>query len=260
MSYTSSEKGHIKNVHKTIMENKETLYKSEYQKTLMQNSDYYKYIFKKTEKIACAVLYIMRSNRLVGQTDPLVKDMEDAVRQLMDISYGTLRTKLGMGNKILEDLQFALVVLQSRLNIAHATFLLEREFLDVFAHELDSVQRSLKAYSIENNGHSVFDFLNPHDTPEKKPLVKSITSTAIRRMESTQGISEKVEKQAVSGMSRRDRILAVLENKGQATIKDISESVTECSEKTIQRELILLIKDNRIVREGERRWSKYSIV
>ena len=60
--------------------------------------------------------------------------------------------------------------------------------------------------------------------------------------------------------SRKDRILDIIKDKGEATIKDISSNVTDCSEKTIQRELIDLIKDNIILRDGERRWSKYKMV
>jgi DeoR/GlpR family transcriptional regulator of sugar metabolism len=55
-------------------------------------------------------------------------------------------------------------------------------------------------------------------------------------------------------------VLNVIRDKGNATIKDIIEVVKDCSEKTIQRELIVLIKDGIIIREGERRWSKYRLV
>jgi len=59
---------------------------------------------------------------------------------------------------------------------------------------------------------------------------------------------------------RRSMILKLLSKKGDLTIKDISLKFSDCSEKTIQRELNALIKDNVISRKGERRWSRYSIV
>lgn len=58
---------------------------------------------------------------------------------------------------------------------------------------------------------------------------------------------------------RAERIKTVLEAKPQATIKDIAEVITDVSEKTIQRELNSLIEKGQVVREGERRWSKYSV-
>ena len=58
---------------------------------------------------------------------------------------------------------------------------------------------------------------------------------------------------------RAERIKTVLEAKPQASIKDIAEVITDVSEKTIQRELNSLIEKGQVIREGERRWSKYSV-
>jgi DeoR/GlpR family transcriptional regulator of sugar metabolism len=58
---------------------------------------------------------------------------------------------------------------------------------------------------------------------------------------------------------RAERIKTVLEAKPHATIKDISEIITDVSEKTIQRELNSLIEKGQVQREGERRWSRYSV-
>ena len=60
-------------------------------------------------------------------------------------------------------------------------------------------------------------------------------------------------------VDRGARIKTVLEAVPEATIKDIAEVITDVSEKTIQRELNSLIEKGQVVREGERRWSKYSI-
>ena len=60
-------------------------------------------------------------------------------------------------------------------------------------------------------------------------------------------------------VDRAARIKTVLEAKPAATIKDISEVITDVSEKTIQRELNSLIEKGQVIREGERRWSKYSV-
>lgn len=63
-----------------------------------------------------------------------------------------------------------------------------------------------------------------------------------------------------SSDSRESRILSILENRGEVTIKDISILITEFSEKTIQRELNNLVQKGVIKRTGERRWSRYSLV
>jgi DNA-binding transcriptional ArsR family regulator len=58
---------------------------------------------------------------------------------------------------------------------------------------------------------------------------------------------------------RRDTILSVLTNKGASYIKDISTVIRNVSEKTVQRELQELVENGLVVREGERRWTMYSI-
>jgi DNA-binding transcriptional ArsR family regulator len=60
--------------------------------------------------------------------------------------------------------------------------------------------------------------------------------------------------------SRRDAILSVLESKGPSYIKDISMVIREVSEKTIQRELQSLVGAGKVTREGERRWTRYTLV
>lgn len=56
---------------------------------------------------------------------------------------------------------------------------------------------------------------------------------------------------------RRESILKILRTKGEITIKDIAYLVRGVSEKTIQRELISLINEGVVRREGKRRWSRY---
>jgi hypothetical protein len=59
--------------------------------------------------------------------------------------------------------------------------------------------------------------------------------------------------------SRSEEILKIIKDNGKVTIKDISNQIKNCSEKTIQRELIKMVSLNQIKKEGERRWSTYSI-
>lgn len=56
---------------------------------------------------------------------------------------------------------------------------------------------------------------------------------------------------------RAESILAVIRKQGSVSIKDIAAVIKGCSEKTIQRELALLIQQGFVKRVGERRWSHY---
>ena len=66
---------------------------------------------------------------------------------------------------------------------------------------------------------------------------------------------------------RRDNIINIIKNNGgNATIKDIRSKTNTgingslvCSEKTLQRELVSMIKDGVLNKTGEKRWSRYFI-
>ncbi len=59
---------------------------------------------------------------------------------------------------------------------------------------------------------------------------------------------------------RRSKILALFKSKDKLSIRDVVGQVNGCSEKTIQRELLALVRDGLLHKEGERRWSIYSKV
>lgn len=73
---------------------------------------------------------------------------------------------------------------------------------------------------------------------------------------------QKMEIKNISGedkKERRDAIMRTIRSKGQVTIKDISENITDVSEKTIQRDLQELIQHGVLIREGEKRWAVYKL-
>lgn len=60
--------------------------------------------------------------------------------------------------------------------------------------------------------------------------------------------------------NRQEIIIDTIRKKGVVTIKDISVVLPNVSEKTVQREIISLVGRGLINKEGERRWSRYSLV
>lgn len=59
--------------------------------------------------------------------------------------------------------------------------------------------------------------------------------------------------------NRRAKILDLVSKRSGLTIKDFADVIKDCSEKTIQRELVELVEQGVLVRQGERRWSTYSL-
>ena len=58
---------------------------------------------------------------------------------------------------------------------------------------------------------------------------------------------------------RKQKILALVREKKITIIKDFAAVIQGCSEKTIQRLLVELVEEGVLKREGERRWSRYSL-
>ena len=58
---------------------------------------------------------------------------------------------------------------------------------------------------------------------------------------------------------RRRMISDILRTRNVATIKDFRAMIKNCSEKTVQRELLRMVVAGLLKKEGERRWSRYSL-
>lgn len=64
---------------------------------------------------------------------------------------------------------------------------------------------------------------------------------------------------AIDKNNRQEIIMSLLKNTKEISVKDVSTIVADCSEKTIQRELLNLVARGVLKKEGERRWSRYSL-
>lgn len=64
---------------------------------------------------------------------------------------------------------------------------------------------------------------------------------------------------AVKKNARQSVIINLLKRKKEIMIKDVSPLINNCSDKTIQRELLAMVKAGILKKEGEKRWSKYSL-
>ena len=68
------------------------------------------------------------------------------------------------------------------------------------------------------------------------------------------------DRKDTSKIERKSVILSLAKEKGSINVKDVAAVIVGLSEKTIQRELVTLVKNNVLKKEGEKRWSRYSLV
>lgn len=221
-------------------------------KRLVQDEEYYRYIFKKTEKIVSVVFYILYNLPENKKTNVHIEDMQHVARHVHDAILQSLETRVYDAEDAVRVSALSLIALESKLRIAQTAGVITPDLIHVLASEIDSVLRGMNKYikSPQSDGMidddaSALAFIAREPRRKKAPE---------RRLEPHAG-----EAHGSDTAGRRERIRTVLAAKGQASVKDIADVVTDCSEKTIQRELNAMIEDNVAQRQGERRWSVYSL-
>ncbi len=228
---------------------------------LSDDSGYYTNVFKKTEKIVSVILYIMsetKETRSSGQQIQLIKDRALKTHEvsLETLTYQTHEQTGGIANFV-----HTLVALDSTLRVAHTAKVVPTDVFALITDQLDTVFRYINNHYLKGQGIKVEELVG--ESIVKKPATRTNSNSAPRqrRVNIPVGDISTDAYMVYSQMTdRAERIKTVLEAKPQATIKDIAEVITDVSEKTIQRELNSLIEKGQVLREGERRWSRYSAV
>lgn len=150
--------------------------------------------------------------------------------------------------------------LLSAVRLAGTEELIHKETAAVLEAEYEAVAERLMAGSHPSPFVSVDDFHIPHLS-----LEAGSTTVSDGRMSHTV-FERPIQKDALKGhpsggnkgqSERAERILEYIRRQKSASIKEIASTIKGCSEKTIQRELTLLIQKGLVRRVGERRWSHY---
>lgn len=120
----------------------------------------------------------------------------------------------------------------------HFTFTLDKDMFEVKRDQSHiTADRAIKDKRTQYN----MSFTNPNTNP-------SLSLT--KRFQLSQPHAENKK-------DRTDKIIALIKDKKDISIKDISTAFTDCSEKTIQRELNTLVSKGLIKKTGAKRWSRY---
>lgn len=224
---------------------------------LLHDEQYYRTIFKKTEKIVSVVFYILNNLETTPKLETHVSNIAGKAHFVHELVLRTLEAKRANAREVLEQFVQALIALDSTLRVAATAGVITNEVEQVMVGEIDTVLRSVSPY-LEPTARLSTMFTDASPAPDRRPTPRAaVRSTATTTTGSPTTMSERAN--ATATIDRRTRIATILEAKGDATIKDISEIITDVSEKTIQRELNTMIDEGQVQRQGERRWSRYSL-
>jgi len=234
--------------------------------------DYLLYVFKKTEKITAA-LYLVSG--LLKDDEPMKWELRDKGMDLLTSSFTASSALPGDKNIVIQSLFSAALEAISLLNVARISNLISEMNHVILVREIDNIlglMRDRLVASAENAGYVLSD--NFFKTPD----LFSSGFKSDSRASQGHGGSNKNELQVASSKlqastdiihghsnveqkksQRQELIMNVLKGQSNLTIKDFSRVIKDVSEKTIQRELLELVERGVIKKDGERRWSRYSL-
>lgn len=220
--------------------------------------DYLVYVFKKTEKITAA-LYLVSG--LLKDDEPLKWELRDRGMDLISSSFTASSSMPGDKNAVIQSIFAAALETMSLLNVARISNLISEMNHRLLIREIDSIVTMLKdrlTESAQNAGYvlseSFFRTPSLFSSGFKADSRKEPRETA-RLKDASKGHSDTAAKKT----ERQESIVNILRSQSNLTIKDFTKIIKDCSEKTIQRELLDLVQKGVIKKEGERRWSRYSL-
>lgn len=223
----------------------------------MSDDNYYKYIFKKTEKIVCSVFYIIshsdKSQKIVFES------LTDAAKFALDSVLDSLRRERYAAREALYTLLSGLLALESNIRLAEAASLMSGDVADLLSSEIRAVSRALKQYLVyEREMAASLSDLSADDGFAAIPS-GFIRPRAMRRKgEETASSRTEPDTKGHHGQ-RRQAIKDILSADKELSIKDISNKMTGISEKTLQREINAMVNAGIILKKGAKRWSRYSL-
>jgi hypothetical protein len=222
------------------------------------------FIFKKTEKIA-AGLYVVTN--LLSDNEPLKWRIREKGTEL--VSSGAL---IGNVNASFfpQHLQNALLVGNTIISFLHIAFyaglisemncLVLKKEMEMLIEKINEKKKPLVS---STTPFLARDFFDVKDTISFTHENSKENSRVVHKVSGSQSIKDNtnkaLENKDISKDKRQDTIVSLLKKDSMLSVKDFTKVITDCSEKTIQRELLLLVKKGVLRKEGERRWSRYSL-
>ncbi|HEX7724406.1 MAG TPA: DeoR family transcriptional regulator [Candidatus Paceibacterota bacterium] len=232
--------------------------------------DYLVYVFKKTEKITAA-LYLVSG--LLKDEEPMKWELRDRGMDLLSSSFTASSSMPGDKNVVIQSLFSAALETMSLLNVARISNLISDMNHKLLVSEIDNIVSMLRdrlVQNAQNAGYILSEsfFRTPNlfasgFKPDTRSGERSDrpqnTQNPAQNPAQNKGTARVSAETAAKKNDRQERILAVLKDQSNLTVKDFAKVITDVSEKTIQRELLDLVQKGVIKREGERRWSRYSL-
>lgn len=206
-------------------------------------SDHHQYAARKAERLASAVHVV---TGFMGPTEPLRAMLRTGALEVVQLTTDLARLGAlgpdGFGTKCAE--------IGSLLETAQAANLVSPMNAKLIIEEYAGLATFVKdRFSVLRE-----QVKNLSDMPPP-PVSFSNIKDKLHIRQNAVGTQKDTSVNSTS--MRRDEILSLFNTKDRISIKDAVSFIGNVSEKTIQRDLLSMVQDGLLIKEGERRWSTY---
>ncbi len=253
------------------MEGSNQLQKGIDSSVLFGGNAHFSFVFRKTEKLVTAVYMI---TDFIKDSEPLKwKIREDALALLsLNVSFATV--SLSERRELIKEYHSLALEIVSLSGVAKHSGLISEMNFEILSREFSNLVANLERSESKKASEETV-VLDPSffaaDEPKGHQPQPSRTEAIAPRPSEFAPVSHvkdipqiaprpaRVSEPKDGKESRRGAILKLLSKKGGLSIKDFADSIKGVSEKTIQRELLAMVAAGVLKKEGERRWSTYSL-
>lgn len=235
--------------------------------TFFEKDASFVFAFKKTEKLASAVYMI---TNLFSDNEPMKWTLRKKVSELLSFTLGYKDIKDSNLNDFAYTARTRVLEVVSMLEVSFRAGLISQMNFSIIKQEFSNLSEVFSV-PVTHNKEGQFDgisknFFDVQDKRSHPYAGRDISGDRSENQGLHNSLSHVKDNNNLSDnfvfkrSNRQNIILGLLKKKKELTIKDIALVIKDCSEKTIQRELISFIEAGVLKRTGERRWSKYSLV
>jgi hypothetical protein len=199
-------------------------------------------------------VYVRKDNR--------TKEMRSRISELLSILLVARRSGIlsEMNHSLLEADFIALNGLiadeaDAYLNFSIADFLNEEESVKVDGLRYDNPLLPDVVRDVNSIRHPI-----GHNMSDRMSYTKPYDRGISKGVGTTPRVSNSQNKRTAGGEERKKNILKLAKESGSVTVREVTNIIKDCSEKTIQRDLMTLVNDGVLRKVGDRRWSRYTLV
>ncbi|PJE73283.1 MAG: hypothetical protein COV00_00645 [Candidatus Tagabacteria bacterium CG10_big_fil_rev_8_21_14_0_10_40_13] len=213
-------------------------------------SQYFAYICDRVQKITGAVY---RVTELLSEKEPLRwKIRQGSLEILTDLISLSEKDDLEK-NHGLEKIESQITKLIVFFSLLSGNNSISGFNFEVLKEEYDSIRKSI-------NQEKQSEFLGKLFTRNNLGLSVALESPKKNKNDNGQSNGQANEQNVRFAKARKDKIFNIVKTKRQINVSDLSADFPECSEKTLQRDLLEMVNKGLLKKEGEKRWRRYTLI